>query len=135
MRTSLIALTFGLFTTGVFAVEVPLTALYGTEGGCALELGMASTASPEETIGFNTKEIRFEGGVCPFTSVKDVTTEAGAPGFEVGISCASGHDEELRSTLLLSEAADKTSLTAKLIKGTGPEGEFPACVAAPTTTK
>ena len=131
MRVTLIALSIGTLAFGAIGAELPLTGSYGSPSGCALELGGASDASLTDTVAFNARQIRFEGGVCPITSVKDTITATGEPGWEIGISCASGHDEEIRGTLNVAETADKTSLSATLIKGAGPEGEFPACAAPP----
>lgn len=128
MRFKSAILVYLLAATPVLALDLPLSADYGTEAGC---LQIAGQHGEGDAIAFTKNTIDFEGIQCPYTAVKDVTNEAGLAALEVTIRCASGHDEELPGTLQLTEDTAAQSLAVVKIDGEGPEsGDFPACVAA-----
>ncbi|MBN9362869.1 MULTISPECIES: hypothetical protein [unclassified Devosia] len=110
--------------TAVLAASLPITGSYGTPAGCAAHAGTAGGSG--EKVLLSADDARFEGNVCPYTSV----SETGDKAYEVKIACESGHDEVVRGTLDVTESADGSKLTVALKDGAGPKGEFPPCDAA-----
>ena len=129
MRTKLIFVALVLAATPAVALEAGLTSNYGTEAGCLLAAGTGQHGTGEATA-FTASEIRFEGGLCPYTAATEATNEAGAPTIEVSISCESGHDEAAPGKLQLTENAEAKTLSVVKVSGAGPEGEFPMCAKA-----
>jgi len=113
----------------VLAASLPLAGSYGTPAGCAAHAGTGDSSGDKVLI--SADDVRFEGNVCPYTGI----TESGDKAWQVKIACESGHDEVVRGTLDLTEAADGSKLVAALKDGAGPEGEFPPCDAAATASQ
>lgn len=126
MRTKWIFVACLLAATPAVAVEASLSGNYGTEAGCLLAAATGEHGTGEATA-FTATEARFDGGLCPYTGVKDAINEAGAPTIEVSISCESGHDEAVAGKLQLTENTEAKTLSVVKLSGAGPEGEFPIC--------
>jgi len=110
--------------TAVLAASLPLATSYGTPAGCAAHAGTGDSSGDKVLL--SPDDVRFEGNVCPYTGI----TESGDKAWQVKIACESGHDEVVRGTLDITEAADGSKLSVALKDGAGPEGEFLPCDSA-----
>ncbi|OEO29686.1 hypothetical protein VW23_002000 [Devosia insulae DS-56] len=128
LRSTLWALLVVL-PTAALAASLPLAGSYGTPAGCAAHAGTGDSSG--EKVLFSADDVRFEGNVCPYTSV----TASGDKAFEVKIACESGHDEVVRGTLDITESADGSKLSVALKDGAGPKGEFLPCDATATPSQ
>lgn len=103
------------------AADVPLSTSYGTPSGCAV--GAGQTSSPGDTTVVTAGRVRFDNMICPFTSA----SENSSGSWEVTLSCARGHDEELPGRIRITEDKAAGSISVELVSGIGPDGAFEAC--------
>lgn len=127
--TSLVALV--LSSSVAFAVDLPVSAVYGTESGCAKAVE-ARELPPGTVMAVMPHEI-FQGSLmCTFKSVTQTATDPAAPAWQVQAACSEGHEDDVKNvTYTITERIADKMVVAEVTSGNGLPGEYAYCPVQP----
>ena len=127
--TSVAALAFS--SGAALAVDLPVSAVYGTESGCAKAAG-ARDLPPGAVMAVMPHEI-FQGSLmCTYKSVTQTATDPAAPAWEVQAACSEGHEDDIKNvTYTITERIADKVVVAEVTSGNGLPGEYAYCPVQP----
>ncbi len=117
-----------LTSSAALAIELPVSAAYGTEEGCA-RVATQPAQLKEDTLAV-TKTDLFQGSeLCFYTGVTQTATDPAAPAWEVGVTCPIGHEDQASIVYTITEHPAEKLLSVAVKEGPGIEAELPVCPA------
>lgn len=124
LSAALLALT----SSAALALELPVSAAYGTVEGCA-RAAAQPTQVKEDTLAVTPSDL-FQGSeLCFYTGVAQTGTDAAAPSWRVDVTCPIGHEDQAFITYTITEHPAEKLLEVVVDDGPGVEAELPLCPA------